>query len=150
MYVLADLNSYSKPIDCFFALFLDEIEDILIRDINVSESNPANIRLHEDVFNNLHQDEYIRLTHTSSEVFKTSSRRLDQDQYTCLGYKSSRRLQDVLKTSSRRPQDVFKTSSRRLQDVLKPSSRRLQNVFVASSRRLQDILKTSSRRFQEV
>ena len=60
--------------------------------------NPANIRLGEDVLKTssrrLDQDEYIHLTHTSSEdVFKTSSRRLDQDQYNCLGHTSSRRLQ---------------------------------------------------------
>ena len=70
----------------------------------------------------LDQDEYIRLTHTSSEdVFKTTSRRLDQDQYIRLGHTSSRRLQDVL---PRRLQDVFNTSSRHLQDVFKTSSRR--------------------------
>ena len=118
---------------------------------------PANIRLDEDVFclclqktfsRLLDQDEYIRLSHTSSEdVFKTSSRRLGEDQYIRLGYTSSRRLQDVFKTSSRRLQDVlprclqdvFKTSSRRL---AKTSSRHLQDVFKTSSRRLQDIFKT--------
>ena len=57
---------------------------------------PANIRLDEDVFKRsfvvvfrrrLDQDEYIRLTHTSSkDVFKASSRCLNQDQYICLGY----------------------------------------------------------------
>ena len=89
----------------------------------------------------LDQDEYIRLSHTSSEdVFKTSSRRLGQDQYIRLGYTSSRRLQDVFKTSSRRLQDVFKTSC---QDVFKTFSRRLQDVL---QKRLQDIFKTSSRR----
>ena len=97
---------------------------------------------------------------------KTSSRRLDQDQYIRLGHTSSRRLQDVFKTSSRRLQDVlprrlqdvFKTSSRRLaktssrhlQDVFKTFWRRLQNVFKTSSRRLQDVLKTSSRHLQDV
>ena len=75
---------------------------------------------------------------------KTSSRRLGQDQYICLGHMSSRRLQDVFKTSSRRLQDVFKTSSRRLQDVL---PRCLQDVFKTSSRRL---AKTSSRHLQDV
>ena len=54
---------------------------------------------------------------------------------------SSRRFQDVFKTSCKK---VFKTSSRRLQDVLKTSSKRLQdvlkNVFKTSSRRLQDVL----------
>ena len=125
---------------------------------------PANIRLDEDVlkksfvfvFGRRLQDEYVRLSLTSSEdVFKTSSRRLGQDQYIRLGYTSSRRLQDVFKTSC---QDVFKTFSRRLQDVwqkglqdiFKTSSRRFEDVFKTSSRRLekhlQDIFKTSSRR----
>ena len=45
---------------------------------------------------------------------KTSSRCLDQDQYTRLGHASSRRLQDVFKTSSRRLQ-------KRLQDIFKKS-----------------------------
>ena len=110
-------------------------------------SIPANIRLDEDVLKTswrrlssssskdvfktssrrLDQDEYVRLSLTSSEdVFKTSSRRLGQDQYIRLGHTSSRRLQDVFKTSSRRLQDVFKTSSRRL---AKTSSRHLQDVL---------------------
>ena len=77
----------------------------------------------------LDEDEYILINHTSSEdVFKTSSRRLGQDQYIRLGYTSSRRLQDVFKTSSRHLQDVFKTSSRRLANT--------------SWRHLQDVLKT--------
>ena len=43
----------------------------------------------------------IRLSSSSSEyVFKTSSRRLGQDQYFC--HTSSKHLQDVFKTSSRR------------------------------------------------
>ena len=54
---------------------------------------------------------------------RTSSRRLGQDQYIRLGYTSSKRLQDVFKTSSRR---LAKTSSRRLQDLLQ---RYLQDVF---------------------
>ena len=63
----------------------------------------------------LDQDECVRLSLSSSEdVLKTSSRRLGQDQYICLGHASSRRLQDVLKTSSRR---LAKISSRRFQDV---------------------------------
>ena len=53
---------------------------------------------------------------------KTSSRRLGQDQYIRLGYTSSRRLQDVFKTSSRRLQDVLQ---KRLQDIFKTSSRRI-------------------------
>ena len=80
---------------------------------------PANIRLDEDVLKahlrrpsssssedvfktssrRLNQGEYIRLIETFSEdVFEMCSRRFDQDQYIHLGYKSSLRLQDVLKT----------------------------------------------------
>ena len=74
---------------------------------------------------------------------KTRSRRLDQDEYSRLTHTTSRRLQDVFKTSSRHLQDmlprslqdVFKTSSRRL---AKASSRHLQVVFQKS---LQDIFK---------
>ena len=63
---------------------------------------PANIRLDEDVlktsWRRLDQDEYVRLSLTSSEdVFKTSSRRPGQDQYIRPGHTSSRRLQDVFK-----------------------------------------------------
>ena len=99
-----------------------------------------------------------RLSSSSSEdVFKTSSRRLDQDEYVRLSLTSSEDVFKtswsrpiysswlyVFKTSSRRLQDVFKTSSRHLQDVL---PRRLQNVFKTSSRRL---AKTSSRHLQDV
>ena len=46
---------------------------------------------------------------------KTSSRRLDQDEYIRLSDTSSRLLKDVFKTSSRSFQDVL---PRRLQDVL--------------------------------
>ena len=115
----------------------------------------ANIRLDEDVSKKsfayifktsarrLHQDGYIRLTHTSSEdVFKTSWRRLDQDQYTRLGHTSSRHLQDVFKTSSRRPQDVFKMFSRLLQDVLQ---KLLLEIFKTLSTRFQNVFKTFSR-----
>ena len=65
---------------------------------------------------------------------KTSSTRpLDQHQNIHLGHTSSRRLQNIFKTSSRPRlqgarylEDVFKTSSRRL---AKLSSRHLQDVF---------------------
>ena len=65
---------------------------------------------------------------------------------------SSRRLQDVLqkcfqdifKTSSRRFENVFKTSSRHLQDVL---ARCLQDVFKMLSRSL---AKMSSRHLEDV
>ena len=64
----------------------------------------------------LNQDEYTRLSHTFSEgVLKTSSRRLDQEQYILLGHTSSRCLQDVFETSC---QDVLKKFSRSLNDVL--------------------------------
>ena len=93
---------------------------------------PPNIRLQKTSSRRLDQDEYIRLSHTSPRL-------LGQDQYICLPY--------VFKTSCK---NVFKTSSKRLQDVL---PRRLQNDFKTSSRRLaktssrplQDLLKTSSR-----
>ena len=111
---------------------------------------PANIRLDEDVLKTsfvfvfrrrLDQDEYIRLSHSSSEdVLKTSSRRLDQDQCICLGDMSFRRLQDVFKTFSRRLQDVSKTSSRPLQGVFKTYSRRFEDVLKMSLRHLRDIL----------
>ena len=64
---------------------------------------------------------------------KTSSRRLDQDQYIRLGYTSSRRLQDVFKTSSRHLQDFLQ---KRLKDVFKTSSRHLAKI---SSRCFQDV-----------
>ena len=125
----------------------------------------------------LDQDEYIHLSPTSSEdTFKTSSRCLGQDQHICLGNTSSRRFQDVFKTSSTRLvktssrllqdifkafcQDIFKTSSRRLQDVLVKTNIfvlaiRLQDVSKTScqdvlQKRLQDIFKTSSRRLQDI
>ena len=61
---------------------------------------------------------------------KTSSRRLGQGQYIRLGHTSSRRLQDVFKTSSRR---LAKTSSRHLQDVFKTSCK---DIFKTFSRRI--------------
>ena len=71
----------------------------------------------------------------SQETFilmKTSSRRLDQDEYIHLD------LQDFFKISSRGLQDffprrdVFKTSLIRLQDVFK-SLKRLQDIFMICS-----------------
>ena len=65
----------------------------------------------------LDQGKFIHLSHTSSEnVFKTSSRRFGEDQYTRLGSKSSRSLQYVILTLSwqepRLLQKVFQMSSR--------------------------------------
>ena len=102
----------------------------------ISTTDPANIRLDEDVL----KTSLRRLSSSSSEdVFKTSWRRLDQDEYVCLSLTSS---EDVFKTSWSRPiysswLYVFKTSSRRFQDVFKTSCK---NVFKTSSRRLQDVL----------
>ena len=80
----------------------------------------------------------------NDDVFKTSLRRLGQDQNIRLGHTSLRRLQDVFKTSSRHLQDVL---PRRLQNVFKTSSRRLAKT---SSRHLQDVFKMSSRCFEDV
>ena len=80
---------------------------------------------------------------------KTSSRRLDQDDYTCLSHMHS---EDIFKNSWSRPKylsssyvlktfsktsskNVFKTSSRRLQTL----SRHLQDIL---QRCLQDVFKT--------
>ena len=85
-------------------------------------------------------------------LIKTSSRRLDQDEYVRLSLTSSRRLQDVLVKTNRfvlaiRLQDVFKRFSRRFQDVL---PRHLQDIFKTSSKHLQDVFKTPSRRLQDI
>ena len=98
----------------------------------VSTSYPENIRLDEDV---LKTSFVFVLTKTNMfalalSLQNTSSRRLGQDQYICLGHTSSRRLQDVFKMFSRRLQDVL---PRCLQDVFKMSCK---NIFKTSSRRL--------------
>ena len=98
------------------------------------------IRLQSTSSRRLAQDQYIRLVQTSSrrlqDVFKTSSRPFVKT--------SSRCLEDVFKTFLRCLQDFFKRSSRRLADT---SSRRLQNVFKRSRKY---VLETSSRRFEDV
>ena len=78
------------------------------------------------------------------DVFKTSSRRLQRNNFSS-SKTSSRRLQDVLairlpETSSRRLQDVFKITS---QDVFKTFSRHLIRQKMLHWRRLQDVFKTS-------
>ena len=108
------------------------------------------IRLQKTSSRRLDQDQYIRLDHISSrhlqDVFKRSSRRL-QDLL-------QKRLQDIFKTSLRRFQDVFKTFSRPFQDVLqnvlKTSSRCLQDVFKTRLKRLQDVFKTFWKRLQDI
>ena len=108
----------------------DNLETILRYLRNAEDVSQETFVLMKTSSRRLDQDEYARLSLTSSEdVFKTSSRCLGQDQYIRLGYTSSRRLQDVFKTSSRR---LAKRSSRHLQGVFKTSSRRLQNVFKTS------------------
>ena len=88
----------------------------------------------------LDQDEYICFKQMSSEdVFKTCSRRLVQDQFICLENKPSRRLQDVFKTFSSRIQDVLQNL---LQDFFKTCSRHVQDVFKVSSRCLPKMYST--------
>ena len=101
---------------------------------------PANIRLDEEVlktsfafvFRRRLQDVLIKTNIFTIliRLQKTSSRRLDQDQYIRLGHMSSRRLQDVFRR-------LAKISSKHLQDVLE---KRLQDIFKTSSRHLQDVL----------
>ena len=86
---------------------------------------PANIRLDEDVLK-------------TSFVF-VFRRRLDQDEHIGLTHTSSRRFQDVFKTSSRR---LAKMSSRRFLDA-SSSYTVLVNMF---SRCLQDVFTTFLRR----
>ena len=94
---------------------------------------------HKDVFKTFFcQDEYISLSHTSSEdVFKTSCSRQTYSSWP-----------EVFKTSSRRfktcKKRLEKTSSRHLQDILKTSCK---NVFKKFSRRFAKIL---PRCFQDV
>ena len=111
---------------------------------------PANIHLDEDVLKTtfrlrpqktssrrLDQDEYIRLSHTSSEdVFKTSWSRPIYSSWLYVFKTFSRRLQDVLRKLL---YDIFKTSSRHFEEVFKTSSRHLQDVL---QRCLQDVFKT--------
>ena len=88
---------------------------------------------------------------------KTSLRCLDQDEYNRLRHTSSRRFQDVFKTSSRHPldilqkrlQNVFKTSCK---DVFKTYSRRFQYVFTMSSISFWDVprRRSSTERFAYV
>ena len=119
----------------------------------------------KNLFPQLIRLKYIfkRFSRHLQDIFKTSSRRLDQGEYVSLTHTSSEdvliksniivlliRLQDVFKTSC---QDVFRTSCKIVfktssRSLVKSSSRHLQDVL--SSRRLQDIFKTSSRRFAKI
>ena len=106
----------------------------------------------EDVFKTSSSRWIYCLNHSSLEDnFKTSWSRPVYSSWPYVFKTSSRRLQDVFKTSY---QDLFKTFSRSLQDLLqkrfrdifKTSSRRFEDLFKTSSRRLQDVFKTSSKR----
>ena len=82
----------------------------------LTTKNPANIHLDEDDFR-------FRLQ-------KTSSRRLDEDEYILINYTSS---EDVLVKAnifvlSIRLQDIFENFSRLLQDDFKTTSRRFANT----------------------
>ena len=112
--------------------------------VHITWTYPVNIRLDEDVLNT----SWRRISSSSSEdIFKMySSRRI----YSPHSYVFRRRLQDVFETSWSRPIHsswpyIFKTSSRRFQDVFKTS---YKNVFKISSRRLQDVFKMSLSRLQ--
>ena len=95
--------------------------------------NPANIRLDEDVL----MTPWRHLLSSFLEgVFRTFSRRLDQDQYNRLGHTSSRRLQDVLQRSL---QDVFKTYHQVKLFLLTC----FQNDFETYSERFWDILQST-------
>ena len=130
----------------------------------VDRGFPANIWLRKDV---LKAPPTCLSSLSWENIFKTPSRRLDQDEYIRLGHKSWMRLEGVLKTSSslqnilNHLQDELNTSVRRLQGVLKTyrrgqthlvnrSSRHLQDVFRTFSRCLQDVFKTSLRRLPDV
>ena len=144
----------------FVFIFRKRLQDVFIK----TNIFALLIRL-QKMSSRRYQDEYIRLTHTSSEdvLIKTKHIRL--------GHTSSRRLQDVLprhlqnvfKMSCKK---VFKTSSRSFQEVLNTSSTRYQGEYIhlthassedvliktkhirlghTSSKHFQDIFKTSPR-----
>ena len=82
------------------------------------------------VFRRRLQDVFIKtnIFALAIRLQKTSSRRLGQDQYIRLGHTSSRRLQDVFKTSCK---NVFKTSSARLlRDVFSTFLRRTAKTVI--------------------
>ena len=87
------------------------------------------------------------------DVFKTFSRRLDQDQHIRLGHTSSRPLQDIFKTFSRHLQDVFKTFSRRFENVFKTSSNVFKTYYQVKLflvKQFHDVFETYSKRFWDV
>ena len=122
---ILEFNQYCKSEKASFVIYSD-LEFLIKKQIEV--------KIFHQVFQYLpsrHSPWWRRVSHSSlKDVFKTVSKHHDQDQLTRLGHASSRRLQDVFKTSSRDVlsvplQDVFKTPSRHL---TKTSSRHLQDV----------------------
>ena len=86
----------------------------------------------------LDQDEYVRLTHTSSEdALRTSWSRAINSSWSYVFKTFSRCLQDIFKTSSGHLQDILQ---KLLQDIFKTSSRRFENPFKTSLRHLQNVL----------
>ena len=117
-----------------FILFLT------IKYLRMFNMSRAKIRLDEDV-----------LKTSSEHFFKTSSRRLHQDEYNRHTPLEDviRSLQDVLVNTNIfvlaiHLQEIFKTFSRRLQGVFKKSC---QDVFKTFSRHLQDVLQ---KHFQDI
>ena len=110
-----------NELNCF-SLYLPYMPNLIAQQTFVFMKTSS--RRLEDVFGlRLHED-----------VFKTSWKRLHQDQHIRLGHTSSRRLENVFIKINIfvlviRPQDIFNTSSRCFENVFKTSSRQLQDVF---------------------
>ena len=133
-YETSKYSSWWRPLEDVFRFRLQKTSSRRIQDF-LMKTNIflSTIRLQKTSSRHLGQNQYIRLAHTQ-DVFKMFSRRLAKT--------SSRRLQDIFKTSCQdvlqiRPEDIFKTFWRRL----KTFWRHLQGVFL---RRLQDVSKTPS------
>ena len=120
--VLDDIvNKYNKTVNRTIKIKPIDVTSDSYAEYNDTRFNPANICLDEDVFRlplqrtssrRLYQDEYVRLSLTSSgdvfqDVFKTSCSRPIYSSWPYVFKKSSRRFQDLLKTSCK---NVFKTS----------------------------------------
>ena len=87
----------------------------------------------------------------TKDVFKMSSRRLNQDEC-LLGFNLITRLKNILKTSWKRLEDIL---VRRLEDILKTFSRCLENLLKTSWRRMAKtnilvLTKTFWRRLEDV
>ena len=105
-----------------------------------------NLKLTQQIFVLMKTSWRRSLCSSSEDIFKTSSRRLDQDEYICFIPSSS--SEDVFITFWSRWIHEDDTSSRRFKDILKEFTRRIQNVFKTyckdvSSRHLKDVFKTN-------